>query len=171
MKSDNLLRLYPRAWRERYGEEFLALLDDRPLSLKHVFDVVAGAADARLAGWRSALAPARSESQGGAEVLETLKLACQNPYPVTTRHYVVGTAVMLGLTAVFTLIGVGLDKTGHVALGQFVMWFAFFVGLQAMMLFTFLRGQPARVQAVLTVGPLVLVAGILGTSIWMAILS
>ena len=27
-----LLRLYPRAWRDRYGEEFLALLESCPLS-------------------------------------------------------------------------------------------------------------------------------------------
>ncbi len=28
-----LLRLYPTAWRSRYGEEFAALLDDYPLTI------------------------------------------------------------------------------------------------------------------------------------------
>lgn len=43
-----LLRLYPRDWRERYGEEFLALLEERPPdALDHV-DIVRGAIDARV---------------------------------------------------------------------------------------------------------------------------
>jgi len=75
---------------------------------------------------------------------------------------------MLGLTAIVTLLGVGLDKTGYTALGRFVILFGFFVGLQVSMLFTFLKGQPIRVQAVLAGGPLVVVAGILGASIWLA---
>jgi hypothetical protein len=43
-----LLRLYPRPWRERYGEEFEALLADRPPSVRHRLDIVRGALDARL---------------------------------------------------------------------------------------------------------------------------
>jgi hypothetical protein len=43
-----LLRLYPRAWRDRYGEEFLALLSERPSSFADRVDIVRGAMDARL---------------------------------------------------------------------------------------------------------------------------
>ena len=43
-----ILRLYPRAWRERYGDEMLAMLDARPASLSDRFDLVRGAFDARL---------------------------------------------------------------------------------------------------------------------------
>lgn len=39
-----LLALYPRQWRERYGEEFAALLDDTPPTLPMVVDVVYHAA-------------------------------------------------------------------------------------------------------------------------------
>lgn len=42
-----LLRLYPRTWRDRYGEEFAALLESQPLNLMDVFDVMMGALDAR----------------------------------------------------------------------------------------------------------------------------
>ncbi len=42
-----LVRLYPRAWRRRYEEEFVALLEEQPLTLGVVFDVVRGALDAR----------------------------------------------------------------------------------------------------------------------------
>jgi hypothetical protein len=43
-----LLRLYPPAWRARYAEEFLALLDACPLSIWTLWDVCLGALDARL---------------------------------------------------------------------------------------------------------------------------
>ncbi len=43
-----LLRLYPAAWRARYGDEFLDLLEARPPSLRDRFDVVVGAVDARV---------------------------------------------------------------------------------------------------------------------------
>ena len=43
-----LVRLYPAAWRDRYEEEFLALLEARPPTLGDRFDIVRGAIDARL---------------------------------------------------------------------------------------------------------------------------
>jgi hypothetical protein len=44
----SLLRLYPQAWRARYGDELLALLQDRPASVTDYFDLIRGALDARL---------------------------------------------------------------------------------------------------------------------------
>jgi hypothetical protein len=43
-----LVRLYPRAWRERYGEELLALLEQLPASPRVLLDALFGAADAHL---------------------------------------------------------------------------------------------------------------------------
>lgn len=43
-----LVRLYPAAWRARYEDEFLAVLEERPLSPFDVFDILLGAFDARL---------------------------------------------------------------------------------------------------------------------------
>lgn len=43
-----LVRLYPRAWRERYEDEFVALLEQRPLALWDLLDAMFGALDARL---------------------------------------------------------------------------------------------------------------------------
>jgi hypothetical protein len=40
--------LYPRAWRQRYEEEFLALLDQSPVSWRIVIDVALGAGAERL---------------------------------------------------------------------------------------------------------------------------
>ncbi len=43
-----MLRLYPAPWRERYGEEFSAVLASQRASPRLVLDVLAGAIDARL---------------------------------------------------------------------------------------------------------------------------
>jgi hypothetical protein len=43
-----IVRLYPRAWRERYEEEFVAMLEQGPVSIKDLFDVALGAVDAWL---------------------------------------------------------------------------------------------------------------------------
>jgi hypothetical protein len=43
-----LLRCYPARWRARYGDEFLAILEERPLGPFDVADVLLGAVDARL---------------------------------------------------------------------------------------------------------------------------
>jgi hypothetical protein len=53
-----LLALYPSGWRRRYGEEFRAVLESRPLGPFDVADVVLGAFDARIAlRFREAAAP------------------------------------------------------------------------------------------------------------------
>jgi hypothetical protein len=43
-----LLRLYPRAWRERYGDEFVELIREKPPTSLDTFDVIRGALDAWL---------------------------------------------------------------------------------------------------------------------------
>jgi hypothetical protein len=43
-----LIRLYPRAWRDRYEDEFLALLEERPPKIGDTVDIVRGALDAHL---------------------------------------------------------------------------------------------------------------------------
>ena len=43
-----LIRCYPATWRERYGDEFASILDERPLGPFDVADILLGAFDARL---------------------------------------------------------------------------------------------------------------------------
>jgi hypothetical protein len=43
-----MLRLYPRAWRERYGSEMIALLELHSITFWTVVDLLSGALDARL---------------------------------------------------------------------------------------------------------------------------
>jgi hypothetical protein len=48
MRPNVLLRLYPSAWRTRYGEEFLLVLESRPPRGRDVVDIALGALDAHL---------------------------------------------------------------------------------------------------------------------------
>jgi len=43
-----LMRCYPAPWRERYGSEFLALLEERPPGLRQALDILSAALDARI---------------------------------------------------------------------------------------------------------------------------
>jgi hypothetical protein len=43
-------RLYPRAWRDRHGEEFDALIDDMTPRWRHVVDIVVGALIMQISG-------------------------------------------------------------------------------------------------------------------------
>jgi hypothetical protein len=43
-----LVQLYPRPWRDRYEEEFLALLEERPPTARDMLDTILGALDAHL---------------------------------------------------------------------------------------------------------------------------
>jgi hypothetical protein len=54
-----LIRCYPAGWRARYGDEFLALLEERPLGPYDVADILLGALDARLRSQRAAGPPER----------------------------------------------------------------------------------------------------------------
>ena len=43
-----LIRCYPARWRARYGDEFLSVLEERPLGPFDIADILLGALDARL---------------------------------------------------------------------------------------------------------------------------
>ena len=63
-----LVRLYPRAWRQRYGGEFVALLAQQRLSPRIILDIVLGALDAHVHPQVSA---ARLELAGGGLAMTT----------------------------------------------------------------------------------------------------
>jgi hypothetical protein len=48
MRRRSLLRLYPQRWRQRYEDEIGALVDEEPLSVGLVVDLLSGAFDAHL---------------------------------------------------------------------------------------------------------------------------
>lgn len=56
-----LLKLYPRTWRQRYEQEVLAVIEQRPLSLADRIDLLLGA----ISSWSRAALPARRPTRGG----------------------------------------------------------------------------------------------------------
>lgn len=86
-----VLRLYPRAWRARYGDELAALLAEQKLSPAILIDLLGGALDARLS-------PQKTTQEYGAEKMDTRMstLCCSfgRPKP-TVRQGTIGAATII----------------------------------------------------------------------------
>lgn len=160
IRADRLLRLYPRAWRERYGEEFLALVGESPLRPQQMIDIIAGAVDAWMsADVRGATGSAHAGSNGGGlTVLKSLKVCEQPRY--TTRDALIGSGVMICATLLFTLLGFAARRNGWQVTGEVMMGTSFPASLTLSMPFWMMKGLPWRVQAVIVGGTLVFLVAI-----------
>lgn len=150
MEAERLLRLYPRAWRDRYGEEILAVVGSGPLGAQQAIDLIAGALDAWLSSdVRRATRPARAPAnEGGNLMWQAMKASCAQPgLRMTRRDAVIGALVVLGTTAVFALLGVAARRRGLDVAYQVLMSLAFPGSVVLSMPFTYLKGQPWRAQA------------------------
>ena len=65
MRAPSLIALYPRRWRDRYGDEMVALIEGAPLGRRARFDLVRGALDAWLHPPTPSRAPAFAALIGG----------------------------------------------------------------------------------------------------------
>jgi hypothetical protein len=136
-----LVRCYPARWRARYGDEFAALLEERPLSPFDVADVLLGALDAHL------------HLRGHGAASEHRK-----GFGMSLR---IGgwAAIGGGLLWILALLG----ATGSVALGGMLLLFVAIVGLSSFQA----RRDPVLVWtalAVATVGGVASSIGINGMS-------
>ena len=102
MKPTTLLRLYPRWWRERYGDEFVALLEAEPMGFGVLADVVAGAFDA----WMSPRMASANGSPVGPQILRI-----RRRLPRTARDRAVQAAVVLAAVTVLILLSATTDLT------------------------------------------------------------
>ncbi|RNF39194.1 hypothetical protein [Planococcus salinus] len=80
-----LVHLYPKKWRNRYGEEFLDILENRELSIKEVLDVMVNAIDARFLNLVE-------ELMGVDKKFRNIMLQS-----VLKRFLILGTVILLGL--------------------------------------------------------------------------
>jgi hypothetical protein len=162
MTADRLLRLYPRAWRERYGDEFLALVGDRPLAFPQLIDIVSGAIDAHLSSDVRATTVSRghaTQAGGGTVVIETPKSMCFHDRKAvfSKRDGLIGSAVLIGGSFLFSAIGIGLRRAGFDDLAEGLLSAAFPVSVLISMPFTFVKGQPWKAQIVLVGIPIAIV--------------
>jgi hypothetical protein len=154
--AERLLRLYPRAWRERYGEEFIATIGNRPLHPQQVIDVVSGAIDAWLSAdvWHATRPYGVSSHGERLMMLKSLTVCERARFRPTTRDSVIGAGVMILATFLFTWMGVAARRRGSPVMAEMLLGFAFPGSLTLSMPFWMMKGQPWKAQAVITGGTL-----------------
>ena len=116
-----LLRFYPVRWRARYGEEFAAVLEERPLGPFDVADILLGALDAQL--HLRGVGAASNHAKGFAMSLRIGGYA----------------AVLSGVLCLFILVGnainngaeTGMEWLGPVLVGTIIVTLIALIGLSA----------------------------------------
>ena len=162
MRVEPLLRLYPRAWRERYEEEFVAMLGPRALSAQQVIDVVFGAVDA----WLSADVRRASQALGPVSsgephmTLRSMMVCDQSKLRMSTRDGLMGAGVMLAGSALGSWLGITAQRAGWPLTGDILLNLAFTGSLMLSMPFWLMKGQPWKAQAAIIGGTLVVLAAI-----------
>jgi hypothetical protein len=147
-EPESLLRLYPRPWRERYGEEFLATAGDGPLHPQAAIDILFGAVDAWLSGEvrRSVRARNAPVHQGG--TMSRSMFACEaKQYRATARDGLIGAAVMIGVSALCAWGLVVTKRAGMPVATEMLQTVGFPASLVLSMPFWLMKGQPWRAQA------------------------
>ena len=108
MRATDLIRLYPRAWRSRYGEEFHELVASQRIGPRLIFDILVGALDARLAPQPQIAASAQGGAEGG-RVMEILRTSCGTP-AVSRTEALKHAILIVGLTGVAAALAVWLKR-------------------------------------------------------------
>jgi len=157
-----LLWLYPRAWRERYGDEFVEVLGGRELLFSQVIDIVMGAVDAHLsseARVQATAPPAPAGSEGGSSVttLFVNTQARERQLPFETRQGAIGAIILIvGYHGLKTLSET-VSTWGWTEVADFIFFASW--PLVAILFFNFfiLQGQPVRPRVALVTAGLGLV--------------
>ena len=157
MLRQHLLLLYPRAWRERYGEEFLAVIGSDSLRLPHVIDIVSGAIDAWLsADVRQTTASRIATTEGGPMVLRAL-LDCERKHAgVTPRDGLIGAGVMLGVSLLLKVASAAATREGFPLAGDLLKSLVFLASFTLSMPFWLMKCQSWKAQVAIVGGTLAL---------------
>jgi hypothetical protein len=149
-----LIRLYPRAWRQRYGDEMRELLASQKPSLRTFTDLVAGAIDARLNPQQ--LPGARPLGMEGAKTMvKAFPCATQG---VTVPDQWRAAAWMVGGSIALTAFGILLRmKIGPNALSEGLMYAAFPAALMLSSECTYLKRYSPAARRVMSIGGAALV--------------
>lgn len=163
-----LIRLYPPAWRRRYGRELAELIATQPASFGTAVDLVAGAVDAWLNPQSSTSAAATDAKGAGAMVSKMLRLRSAGHGPSVTaadgrkaRMVTIGGTLVLVLAVIWAMARYGNNRYLESLLA--VSW------IMPMLLsqrYTSLKGRPGRVQTVLIGGPAAFVVAIALAAAW-----
>lgn len=157
MRARQLLRLFPRGWRERYGDEFLATAGDKDLRPQQMIDIAACAIDAWVSPEvRRATREVRADVAPGENLmLKKLMTSCGSTELVMNRRdAVIGALALIGGSILFSLAGIVAKRNGFEGMGEALLSMGFFASLLFAMPFTYLKGKSWRTQLVLVGLPL-----------------
>jgi hypothetical protein len=164
-----LIRLYPPAWRRRYGRELAELIATQPASFSTAVDLVSGAADAWLNPQPSTAATAADAKGEEAMVPKMLQLRCAGYGSNVTRADAwKAAAVTLGGTLMLALaLTWAMRRYGNGPYLEALLSMGWLVPLLFSQRYTSLKGRPGRVQAVLIGCPAAIVIAIALSAAWM----
>ena len=94
-----LLRLYPPAWRSRYGDEMTSLIEEHPLAGRERLDLVRGALDAWLHPTRPSIVPILAALLGGGLWTVVASAVLLQPAPLDWPGYPIETVPLATLAA------------------------------------------------------------------------
>lgn len=144
--AQQLLRLYPRAWRARYGSEFLETAGPERLGAQQVIDITMGAIDAWLSADVRRVAGVKSQ-WGGTPMTVNAAFRCSDTrLRMTTRDSLVSAGVLIGASLVLSIVGIWANRSGYHDAGEILKGLAFPVSLLVSMPFGVMKGQPRRAQ-------------------------
>ena len=157
-----LIRLYPRAWRQRYEEEMRELLAAEKPTLRTMADLIAGAVDARIYPQRRP-AGCAGESQGAKDMVKVFRCA---PAGVSVADQWRSAAWMLGGSLGLTIFGVLLKlQIGPNSLSEGLVYSAFPASLMLSSECTYLKRYSPAARTVMAVGGALLVIAITWASV------
>ena len=160
--ASRLLRLYPRAWRDRYGDEFVAIAADQGgLNAAQTIDVVFAAIDAWLSmdvRQATRAASAGTSTGGGSTMLKAM--LCERTKPrVTIVDGLIGAGIMIASTLLFLWLTSAARNAGWTEAAKAIAGLSFPVSFTVSMPFWLMRGQPWKAQAAIIGGTLVILIG------------
>lgn len=160
--AEGLLRLYPRAWRDRYGDEFLDTVGDDGLHAQQMIDIVMGAIDAWLSlDVRRATSSHSTVPNGGGSTMLKSIMACERrAFRASKKDALVAAGVMIVGSLIFSAVGTAALRAGWPVTGKFVLSLGFPAPLVLSMPFWMMKGQPWRAQTAIVVGTLAVLVAI-----------
>lgn len=165
-----LIKLYPPAWRRRYGRELAELILTQPTSFATAIDLIAGAVDAWLNPQSSTASKAADPKGAHSMVFKMLQLRCAGGQPtISAADHVKAAAVTIGGTLALVLplswAIVRYGKDPYLVAFITVSWLVPYLLSQR---YTTLKARSGRVQAVLIGGPAAIVIAIVLAAVWLS---
>lgn len=164
MTAERLLRLYPPAWRARYGEEFLATVGPGPVGARNAFDIVMVAIDAWLSAdvrnATRAFSPATNQGPatngGGMPMLKSMLACARTKSRVTPRDGLIGAGIMLAVSFALSGLGIWLRRSGFTEGGEVLKSLSFPAAFTVSMPWWLMKGTPWKAQGVIVGGTLLI---------------